>query len=82
MYLEDKGCGTVEGIPLLDSVFFLLNPLPLYFFKPQHFKGWFFPRLQVKPTLLGPVDQASLYQSTDGGPIEASSPENEGKTIP
>jgi hypothetical protein len=32
-----------------------------YVLQPQRFKGWFFPRHQVKPTLLGPVDRASLY---------------------
>jgi hypothetical protein len=32
------------------------------FFKPQRFKRWFFPRPQVKPTLLGPIDRVSLYQ--------------------
>jgi hypothetical protein len=36
-----------------------------YVLQPQRFKGWFFPRHQVKPTLLGPVDRASLYQPTD-----------------
>jgi hypothetical protein len=29
--------------------------------QPQRFKGWFSPRHQVKPTLLGPIDRASLY---------------------
>jgi hypothetical protein len=35
-----------------------------YVLQPQRFKGWFFPHLQVKPTLLGPVDRASLYRWT------------------
>jgi hypothetical protein len=33
-----------------------------YVLQSQCFKGWLFPRHQVKPTLLGPVHQASLYQ--------------------
>jgi hypothetical protein len=33
-----------------------------YVLQPQRFKGCFFPRPQVKPTLLGPVDRASLYR--------------------
>jgi hypothetical protein len=36
-------------------------------FKPQRFKGCLFPRSQVKPTLLGPVDRASLYRWTTTG---------------
>jgi hypothetical protein len=35
-----------------------------YVLQPQRFKGWFFPRHQVKPTLLGPVDRANLYRWT------------------
>jgi hypothetical protein len=35
-----------------------------YVLQSQRFKEWFFPRHQVKPTLLGPVDQASLYRWT------------------
>jgi hypothetical protein len=34
--------------------------LRLYVLQPQRFKGWFFPRHQVKPTLLGPVDRTIL----------------------
>jgi hypothetical protein len=41
---------TVTGIYFLD---FIHRP---YVFKPQRFKGWFFPRPQMKSTLLGPVD--------------------------
>jgi hypothetical protein len=35
-----------------------------YVSQPQRFEGWLFPRHQGKPTLLGPVDQASLYRWT------------------
>jgi hypothetical protein len=31
-----------------------------YVLQPQRFEGWLFPRHQVKPTLLGTVDRASL----------------------
>jgi hypothetical protein len=31
-----------------------------YVLQPQRFEGWFFPRHQVKPTLLGPVVRATL----------------------
>jgi hypothetical protein len=48
-------------LELLVSAFWTLS-IDVMFFKPQHFKRWFCPRPQVKPTLLGPVDQASLYQ--------------------
>jgi hypothetical protein len=48
---------------LLRSVFWTLS-IALVFFKQQRFKGWFFPRHQVKPTLLGPVDRAILYRWT------------------
>jgi hypothetical protein len=49
------------------DLFFFNLSVALMFFKPQRFKGWFFPRPQVKPTLLGPFDQASLYQWTNRG---------------
>jgi hypothetical protein len=45
---------------LLRSVIWTVS-IVLMLFKPQRFKGWFFPRHHVKPTLLGPADQASLY---------------------
>jgi tRNA U34 2-thiouridine synthase MnmA/TrmU len=41
---------------LLGSVFSTLSIALMFFLKPQHFKGWFFPRPQVKPSRLGPVD--------------------------
>jgi hypothetical protein len=44
----------ITGICCLD---FIHRP---YVLQPQRFRGWFFPRLQVKPTLLGPIDGASL----------------------
>jgi hypothetical protein len=31
-----------------------------YVLQPQRFKGWLFPRHQVKPTLLDPVNRASF----------------------
>jgi hypothetical protein len=46
------------------DLLFGLYPSSLCFLKPLRFKGWFFPRPQVKPTLLGPVDRPSLYQWT------------------
>jgi hypothetical protein len=41
----------VTGICFLD---FIHRP-----YVPLRFRGWFFPRPQVKPTLLGPFDRAS-----------------------
>jgi hypothetical protein len=35
-----------------------------YVFQPQRFGGRFFPRHQVKPTVLGPVNLANLYRWT------------------
>jgi hypothetical protein len=43
------------------DLFFWTLSIALTFCKPQRFKGCFFPRPQVKPTVLGLVDQASLY---------------------
>jgi hypothetical protein len=44
-----------DGDVLLGSIIWTIHRP--YVFKPQRFKGWFFPRPQVKPTLLGPVDR-------------------------
>jgi hypothetical protein len=45
-----------------------------YILQPQRLEGWLFPRHQVKPTLLGQVDRASLYRwPTD---------DDEGRAIP
>jgi hypothetical protein len=50
--------GSITAIFYLD---FIHRP---YVLQPQRFKGCFFPRHQVKPTLLGPIDRASLYRWT------------------
>jgi hypothetical protein len=52
-----------DGAVLLGSVIWSLS-IALMFFKLLCFKGWFFHRHQVKSTLLGPVDRASLYRWT------------------
>jgi hypothetical protein len=59
-YLQmcDTNClSRKQQLILLESVIWTLSII-LMFFKPQRFKGWFFPRSQVKPTLLGLVDRA------------------------
>jgi hypothetical protein len=56
-----------DGAVLLGTAFWTVS-IALMFFKPQRFKGWFFP------TLLGPVDRPD--------PIDLFSPEDEGRTIP
>jgi hypothetical protein len=45
----------------LTAIYYLYFIHRPYILQPQRFKGWFFPRHQVKPILLGPVDRASLY---------------------
>jgi hypothetical protein len=52
-----------DGAVILRSVMWTLIHR-IYILQPQRFRGWFFPRHQVKPTLLGPIDRASLYQWT------------------
>jgi hypothetical protein len=46
----------------ITGIFFWTSSIALMFLKPQRFKGWFFPHPQAKPTLLGPVDWASLHR--------------------
>jgi hypothetical protein len=55
------------------DLFIGLHPSPLCF-PNRSFKGWFFPHPQVKPTLLGLFDQASLYWSTDRGLLDRPDP--------
>jgi hypothetical protein len=43
-----------------DLFFFWTLSIALVFFKPLRFKGWFFPRPQVKPTL--PIEPNSIEQ--------------------
>jgi hypothetical protein len=45
-------------ITAIYSLDFIHRPCVL---QPQRFRGWFFSCHQVKPTLLGAVDRASLY---------------------
>jgi hypothetical protein len=46
----------MTGIYLLDFI----HRHCVSFSKPLRFEGWFFFRPQVKPTLLDPLDRASL----------------------
>jgi hypothetical protein len=74
LYIQGKNNSSLnvfdDGAVLLGSVIWTLS-IALMFFKPQHFKGWFFPRPQVKHTLSielacigGPLIEASLIDWT------------------
>jgi hypothetical protein len=61
---------TIETMLTDWDLFFGLLSIAFMLFKPQRFKGWLSPRPQVKPTLLGPVDRASLYRWTKGNGVD------------
>jgi hypothetical protein len=48
-----------DGVDAIYNLDFIHRP---YVSQPRCFKVWFFPRHHLKPTLLGPVDRASLYR--------------------
>jgi hypothetical protein len=56
---------TILGNKFLTTAIYCLDFIHRpYVLQTQRFEGWFFPRHQVKPNLLGLVDRASLYRWT------------------